>query len=146
MRNLNCVNEALKISKHVIRETHKFKGFLRFKELSNNVLYTEIKPDNNILYLLSIHFKNRLKNEYWIIKDAKRRIISLYDKKLFYIYNESDFDLKEIIYDSNESVIQNLWKEFYKNIAIKERKNEKTRMSFMPKKYWENIIEVAEEL
>ena len=72
MRNLKCVDASLKISKYVSNENHKLKGFLRFQELENHILYAEISPTNNVLELLSIHFKKRLKNEYWIIKDVGR--------------------------------------------------------------------------
>ena len=146
MRNLNCVCEVLKMSKYVSRESHKFKGFIRFKELQNNILYAEIEPENNILSLLSNHFKNRLKNECWIIKDKKRRIISLYDKCKLYIVREEILKLKEVNYNDSEMLIEDLWKIFYKSISIKERKNEKARMNFMPKKYWKNIIEVKDEI
>lgn len=146
MRNLKCVTEALRISKYVSRENHKFKGFIRFKELKNKVLYAEIEPENNILELISIHFKNRLKNEYWIIKDQKRRIISMYDKNNFYILMEDDIKLLELDVSDNEYNIESLWKSFYKNIGIKERQNDRCRMNFMPKKYWKNITEVSDEL
>jgi len=142
MRNLKCVNYALKISKYVSRESHKFKGFTRFKELNNNVLYAEIEPTNNIIFLLSKHFKNRLKNEYWIINDKKRNIISLYNRNNFYILDGIDYKLINIKYSTNEELFQNLWKSFYKTIGIESRKNDRCRMNFMPKKYWKYIIEM----
>ena len=145
MRNIKSVNEALKISKYVGHETHKFKGFLRFKELKNNILYAEFSPENNILFLLSKHFQNRLQNEYWIIKDKKRQIISVYDKKEFLILNEENFTLHTNEVSDEEKDIEELWKKFYKIIAIKERKNERCRMNFMPKKYWKYITEVEKE-
>jgi len=141
-RNLKCVNETLKISNYVKHENHKFKGFTRFKELNNNVLYAEIEPTNNIIFLLSKHFKNRLKNEYWIINDKKRNIISLYNRNNFYILDGIDYKLINIKYSTNEELFQNLWKSFYKTIGIESRKNDRCRMNFMPKKYWKYIIEM----
>lgn len=146
MRNLKCVSEALRISKYVSRENHRFKGFVRFKELKNKVLYAEIEPENNILVILSKHFKYRLKNEYWIIKDVKRKIISLYDKNNYYVVSENELKLLDIKYSDKEKSIEELWKTFYKTIGIKERKNEKCRMNFMPKKYWKNLIEMSDEI
>lgn len=145
MRNLKSVNEALKISKYVSNENHKFKGFLRFKELENNILYAEFSPENNILFLLSKHFQRRLKNEYWIIKDVKRKMLSIYDKNNFFIVDESDFMLHTTKTSNEEKNMEELWKEFYKTIGIKERKNDRCRMNFMPKKYWKYITEVSEE-
>lgn len=145
MRNLKCVSECLRISQYVKRENHKYKGFVRFKELDNYVLYSEIEPENNILFLLSTHFKNRLKNENWIIKDIKRGIVSVYDKKKLYILDANDFILPSQKESEVERHYQEMWKEFYKTIGIKERKNDRCRMNFMPKKYWKHIIEMEEK-
>ncbi len=145
MRNLKCVSETLKIAKKVGNECHKFKGFTRFKELNNQFLYAEINPDNNILYLLSIHFKKRLKNEYWLIKDVKRKIVSIYDKKDFYIIEDKYLQIIDNT-SKNEEEITMLWKNFYQTIGIKERKNDRCRMNFMPKKYWPYLLEVEDEL
>ena len=134
MRNLKCVSNSLKINNYVKRENHKFKGFTRFKELDNKVLYAEINPENNIIGLLSHHFKERLKNNYWIIKDVKRNIISLYDKKDFYIKDGKEIELVDIKESSEEEQILMLWKDFYKTIGISSRKNDRCRMNFMPKK------------
>ena len=112
----------------------------------NNILYAEIAPENNVLILLSKHFKERLKNEYWIIKDTKREILSIYDKNNFYLVNTSDFNIKELVLSDEEETFENLWKTFYKTIGIKERKNDRCRMNFMPKKYWKYILEVSDEL
>ena len=144
MRNIKSVNEGLKISKYVSRENHKFKGFLRFVELKNKVLYAEFSPSNNIIFLLSKHFKKRLSNEYWVIKDVGRNIISIYNKKDFYILDGNNFKLTVNDKSDLEEDIENMWKEFYKVIGIKERKNDRCRMNFMPKKYWKYITEVKD--
>lgn len=146
MRNLKCVSEALRIYKYVKHETHKFKGFVRFKELDNKVLYAEIEPTNNILLLISKHFKLRLNNEYWIIKDIKRNIFSVYDKKNYFIVNGDEFKLLNDSLSKEELDYETLWKDFYKTIGIKSRKNDRCRMNFMPKKYWKNIIEMSDEI
>lgn len=146
MRNLKCVYQTLKIAQYVIHESHKMKGFTRFKEINNNILYAEIEPVNNILELLSNHFQKRLKNEYWIIKDAKRKMLSIYDKKKFYIVLEENFQLEKIIVSNEEEKIEDMWKIFYKTIGIKERKNSRCRQNFMPKRYWKYLIEMEDEL
>ncbi len=144
MRNLKSVQRALKIEKYVGRENHKFKGFLRFKELENGCLYGEINPENDILFILSKHFQNRLCNEYFIIKDVNRKLLSVYDKKNIYIVSEDNFSFVTN-FSSTEENMQQLWKTFYKTVGIKERKNDRCRMNFMPKKYWKYIIEVSDE-
>ena len=139
MRNIDCVSKCLKISRYVKHEAHKFKGFVRFSELNNCVLYSEIEPENNIILILSNHFKSRLKNEYWIIKDNKRNVISIYDKNNFYILDGNNIDISIL---KKKDCYEDMWKAFYNTIGIKERKNDKCRMNFMPKKYWKYIVEV----
>ena len=145
MRNLKCVSESLKIAKYVKHEAHKYKGFVRFKELENNVLYAEIEPTNDVLYIISKHFELRLKNEYWIIKDIKRNKLSVYDKNKFFIISGDNFKLFNNNLSEEELDIEKLWKEFYKTIGIETRKNDRCRMNFMPKKYWKYIIEVSDK-
>ena len=142
MRNLDSVNKCLKLSSYVTREAHRLKGFVRFHSLDNGALCAFIEPENDVLIMLSNHFKNRLRNEYWIIVDKKRKILSYYDKNNFYIMNEDMFNYKLELKEDN---IEDLWKEFYKTIGIKERKNDRCRMNFMPKKYWKYIVEVKNE-
>jgi len=145
MRNLKSVSEVLRIAKYVGHEAHKMKGFLRFKELKGNVMYAEIAPENDIIFFLSKHFKERLKNEYWIIEDKKRNLVSIYNKKDFYITSSENFTLLEKELSECEEDIEELWKSFYKTIAIKERTNRRCQMNFMPKKYWKYIIEMSDE-
>lgn len=146
MRNLKCVSKVLKISEYVMHESHKLKGFIRFKELENNILYAEIEPTNDVLLIVSNHFKERLKNEYWIIKDVKRGMLSIYDKRNYYLVSKENFKLAELNEATHEKQIEELWKQFYKTIGINERRNDRCRQNFMPKKYWKYIIEVKEEL
>ncbi len=145
-RNLRCVSEGMRIANYVIHESHKMKGFLRFKELENHILYAEMEPTNNVLFLVSSHFQKRLKNEYWMIKDTKRRIISIYDKKNFYIVAEEELKSRITKESKDEKKIEELWKLFYKTIGITERKNDRCRMNFMPKKYWKFMTEMRDEL
>ncbi len=140
MYNLKCVNLALKISHQVSNEAHKLKGFIRFQELTNNCLYAKITPTNNCLEILSNHFKKRLKNEYWLIHDPNRGIISIYDKKNYYIISEQNLKLN---LETKDTKYEDLWCTFYDTIGIKERRNDRCRMNFMPKKYWKNILEMS---
>ena len=144
MRNLKCVDKSLKIAKYVSGEAHKLKGFVRFQELTNHVLYAEISPTNNCLLILSEHFKKRLSNEYWLIKDTKRNIISIYDKKNYYLISASNLKMN-IELNKEELKYEDLWLTFYNTIGIKERRNDKLRISFMPKKYWQHILEMSDK-
>ncbi len=145
-RNLKCVHELLKISKYVAHEAHKYTGFLRFRETTNHFLYAELEPESNILILISNHFRKRLANEYWIIKDNKRNLFSVFNKKTFQIYNGEELTLYDFKNTKEENEMEQLWKQFFNTVAIKERENRRCQMNFMPKKYWKYMIEMSDEL
>ena len=145
-RNLKCVNLSINISNYVGREAHKLKGFLRFKLLKNNFYYGIISPTNNVILILANHFKKRLKYENFLIKDTKRNMYALYNKKDIYYLTDKEIISLNLELDDNEENVENLWKSFFKTIAIKERTNLKVQRNFMPKKYWNNIIEMEDKL
>ena len=145
-RNLRCVNLAIDISNYVGREAHKLKGFLRFKLLKNNFYYAEVNPTNNIISILSNHFKKRLKNEFWLIKDVNRNNYALYDKKNVYYLTDKEVISLNLEISSEEEKFEDLWKNFFETISIKERKNLKVQRNFMPKKYWNYILEMENKI
>ena len=112
-RDLKCISEVLRISQYVMHEGHQMKGFLRFKELENKVLYAEMEPTNDVIMLVSWHFQKRLKNEYFIIKDVKIRILSIYDKNKFVIVPENSFILSTNTLSDEEKemedILSNYW-------------------------------------
>ena len=146
MRNLKCVTSTLEITKHVSNELHKLKGFLRFKEINNHVLYGEIEPTNNVIGILSNHFAKRLRNEYWIIKDVGRNLYSIYDKKKYYIISGENIEFEKSKISDEEKEVENLWKSFFNTIGIEARKNKRCQMNFMPKKYWKYMLEMRDEI
>ena len=145
-RNLNCVNKALKISQSVSREAHYMKGFLRFKYMKNNFYYAEMAPTNNVISIIAKHFVRRLTKEYFVIKDVKRKVFAVYNLKDCLFLTEKDIVKFNLELKDDEEEFEELWKSFFKSVAIKERKNLKTQISFMPKKYWNYMIEMEDEL
>ncbi len=142
MSNNNWVIALNRLSKRVFGEAHRLKGFLRFKKIKDNILYADIEPENNVIEFLAKHFKQRLKNELWLINDKKRNIAALYNKKEYIIVNSVELDLHKLIDNKDEENYQKLWKDYFHNISIEERKNLRCQMNFMPKKYWKYLIEM----
>jgi len=134
------VNEVEKYSRKVGLEAHRFLGLVRFQEFKGGILYATIEPTHNIIQLLGNHFKARLSNEKWIIHDATRKIGIVYENNEW-ILQDIKFEKLES-HEKEELFYQNLWKIFHKSVAIKERTNEKLQMQHMPKKYWNNLIEM----
>lgn len=61
-----------------------------------------------------------------------------------YMDGEVEFlELKKLNYEitEREQFFEEAWQDFYKSIAIAEKKNEKLMISNMPKRYWRYLIE-----
>lgn len=106
------------------------KGFLRFQELENHVLFAKMEPENNIIYALCKHFSKRFANENFIIYDIKRQIYGIYVAKKLYFIKGKEID---IFMTQEEKNIEELWQTFFNTIGIEERKNLKCQRNFMPK-------------
>lgn len=120
-------------------ECHRMLGLLRFKLLKNNIYYAEIRPDHNIISFISPHFKERFSDQNWIIHDTRRKLAALYNTKRMVI---SYMDLDNIPgLHGDEQMFQELWKNYFKHIAIKSRLNLKLQKHFIPKRYWNNLTE-----
>lgn len=143
-RNIPTINETLSLAQSVSREAHKLKGFLRFQKTDNNFYYAEMESKYNIISILIRHFKNRL-NEAFVIKDNKRKIYGIYDLNKVIYLKEKDIINFNLDLTKENTYYEDLWKTFFNTIAIKERKNLKTQMNFMPKKYWKYIIEMSDK-
>lgn len=129
------VNE---IYKRVAREEHRVLGILRFSDIGG-LLYAKYSPDNDISILLADHFADRYKYEKFIIYDERRK------KAL--VYADNNWEIKENIkidnieFSNNEKRIQDLWKQYFTDLAIKERKNINLQFQFVPARYRKNMAE-----
>lgn len=132
---LNVLTPARKVGS----ECHRLLGLLRFELLENNIYYAKIQPDHNIITYISPHFKERFADQNWIIHDTKRNLASLYNTERMVISYMDLSNIPEL--HSDEIRFQDLWKNYYKHIAIKERYNPKLQKNFMPKRYWKNLTE-----
>jgi probable DNA metabolism protein len=128
------------MSQKVMKEVHLFVGILRFKKLGNGIFYAKYEPDNDITALISDHFVDRLSDQPWIIHDAKRDVYALYNTCEMIVYNEH-IPIPE---NAPDEEFEMLWKRYFKSITIESRKNLKLQRQFMPKRYWNNLIEKKE--
>lgn len=140
-KNNDIVINIDKISKKVSRERHRFTGFVRFKEI-NNILYSSITPDFNILPIIASHFKNRLTNQYFIIHDTKRDTALIYDKDEYYLGKLSQTQKEVLMSSCDIGIYEDLWKEYFKSTNIAERENPRLQKRQMPTRYWDNMLEL----
>jgi len=133
------VINVLKECRGVEHEAHMLSGFARFAETKENVLYSEISPDNDVIELLANHFSDRLPDEKWLIYDTKRKKCAAFKDGRFLILD--NVDNLNISVSDNEALWQKLWKDFFETIAVDSRKNAKRQTQTLPKKFRKNMIE-----
>lgn len=133
-----AASEFRRIRRNVLSENHSYKGLLRFKEVEGGVMFAEFEPKNDILTLIVPHFVKRLPTINFVIADVKRGVAAMHmDGKVEFLELKSlDYTISE-----KEKYFEEAWKDFYKSIAIDERRNEKLMISNMPKRYWRYLIE-----
>ena len=136
---ISYVFKVINLRRKALSECHKLKGLLRFKEIYNNLCYSTIHPDNNILEPLGKHFINRMPKMQFIIHDKNRDLCFIYNSKEYRIIESTNIKIPSV--SSDEIAYQELWKLFFNTISIRERTNLKCQMQFMPKKYWKDLIE-----
>ena len=135
-------------SRKVSLETHRLKGFVRFQEASDGLLFAAIEPDHDVLSLLAPHFIKRFGNQPWVIYD-QRRDKGIYYKKpemLEIALSDKEFDaitgtIHQHVRSEDEELYSALWKAYYQSINIPERKNTRLMLRLLPRRYWKYLPE-----
>lgn len=129
-----------KIAGAVRREAGGMLGMVRFSRWQGDCYIAKIEPKYDILLLMESHFSNRFANQKWIIYDSKRKYALLHDRmggaKVVTLPDEASF-LRAVQSDG----VTQLWQDYYKSIAIKERENPKLLKRCLPVRYWKNLPE-----
>jgi probable DNA metabolism protein len=132
------IREMQKITYKVSCEHHRMLGLIRFSELSDGTFYAAYEPDHNVTGLVAPHFAARLSHD-WIIHDLHRNLAAIKRRgrwELFSIEESSP-----IVYSEREVEYRKIWRHYYKEIAIPERKNPACQKRFMPQRYWKHLTE-----
>lgn len=142
------VLEVTKIFKKVTNERERVLQFLRFQKATDGTFFAAIEPMYNVLSLVVSHFQDRFADQKWLIYDLKREYGYYYDLSTV---TEVRFEDKEshllsgILSDDlmvqDEKLFQQLWKEYFKSIAIKERLNPKLHKQHLPVRFWKYLTE-----
>lgn len=142
------VYDAQMIEKKVNLEVHRLCGLIRFSVVesnqnSNEILYSGIEPDNDVVEFLADHFCDRFKNEPFIIHDKRRKKALVSASGEWYVAEMAD--TLNLCNTQGEIEHRRLWKMYFDTIAIKERTNPKCQKNFMPVRYWNNLSEFKNE-
>jgi len=140
--------EISKIQQKVLKEAHRMFMFVRFQKTNSEIYFAPIEPQYDVIPLIGKHFKNRFRDQVWIIYDTLRNYGLYYDLKTVEEIklepiglNKSTGKINASLLEEKEETYQILWKSYFDNINIKERKNLKVQMQFMPKRFWNYLPE-----
>ena len=152
------VEKVFELSRAVGGEAHNFKGFLRFRELENGVLYAAIRPRARVLPCLAPHFQDRLPGENWMIHDQRhgQYVIHEAGKNWVMVQQEPEGKYREGRGDAEEEFLTQvsdaerqyarLWRGFCRAISIEERRNPACQLQHLPFRYRDGMTEfLAEE-
>lgn len=139
--HIDAVRESIALERKVTWEAVRILGFIRFEAIAENLYYSPIEPDHNILSLIADHFSERLSGQNWIIHDMRRETACIYNTTEWKIIPLSKKDGDKLISYNNIYFYENLWKDYFETIAIQERKNIRSQKGHMPARYWKNLTE-----
>jgi probable DNA metabolism protein len=108
--------------------------------MEGDYYYAALEPDYNIISLLALHFSKRLSDQRWVIHDLKRKSAVVYDKEGWFLTSIAK-PLNSHL-STDEKDFQGLWKLYFKNIAIENRKNPRLQKQYMPVRYWAHLVEM----
>ncbi len=142
------VLQMQKIYRKVSREAERVRMFVRFQKTADGIFFAPFEPKYNVLPLVSDFFEERFADQPFIIYDVKRRYGLYYDlqKTTEVTFDNLEFDfttgkLTDEQAAADEKLFQQLWKGYFKAIAIKERTNLKLHQQHLPKRFWKFLPE-----
>lgn len=138
----DTVDSLQKAVHHLTFEAHRYKGFIRFS-IYNEALVAVIEPKNFVLPVIAAHFANRFRNEVFMIYDKTHKSALIHQARRVEIVEIDDLQLPEL--EEKEAEFRRLWQQYYKTIGIESRYNPRCRMTFMPKRFWNQLTEFYPE-
>jgi probable DNA metabolism protein len=140
------------IARKVLHEQLRMKQFVRFQKAKDGTYLAVISPDHNVLPLIIDHFCDRFNDQHWLIYDAKRHYGYYYDgtgvpsritfaDESAVTFSLTDGRLNDDVLSSDDHLLQELWRTYFKAICIKERMNPRKQLQDMPRRYWKYLTE-----
>lgn len=134
------VQKAEETAKHIRRDMHKMKAFVRFREVTKaganrRQFLSWFEPDHRIEELIAPFFTRRFGDMDWVIVTPE--VTTRFEAGTL-TQNAVAAERLELSDDTEE-----LWRTYYANIFNPARLKVKAMQSEMPKKYWKNLPEAS---
>jgi probable DNA metabolism protein len=144
-----AVLRVTQTARKVWREKHRMEAFVRFQELKDNLFYSLVEPDHNVLPLIAPHFRNRYADQDWLIYDGRRKYGIHHEKnsgtvqEVFFSaeYAPTSNTLDISMLNEREELFQTLWRDYFKSTGIPARVNPRLHMRHIPLRYWKHLTE-----
>lgn len=130
------------LDRTVANEVHRFQEFIRFSSLLQHpVLVSHIEPKSNLLTLVAPYFSDRLPSENWMIIDDIRHMAIIHPaNRDYYLTPLSESD-QRFFSKQEKDPFSLLWKEFFRTIGIRERRNSRCQRTMLPLWYRKHMTE-----
>ena len=146
------VLEVTNIARKVLHEQLRMKQFIRFQKAKDGTYLAVVSPDHNVLPLIIDHFADRFRDQPWMIYDARRHygyyyegtgqpVQVTFEDESSVPFSLADGRLNEDVISSDDQLLQDLWRTYFKAICIRERINPRKQLSDMPRRYWKYMTE-----
>jgi probable DNA metabolism protein len=117
-------------AKQVGREKHRMEAFVRFKKAKDGLFLSLVRPDFNVLPIISRHFQERYQDQSWLIYDEQRNYGIYYDLRQMHqvemnaeiidpqirIGHSQSFSIE---LDDQELLYDQLWKDYFNSVNIR---------------------------
>ena len=143
----NDILQAKKIAQKVARERLFLIQFVRFQKATDDIFFAPVAPRHNALPLAIHHFTDRFADQKWVIYDLKRKYGYYYDLKAvteITLNNDEHLlsgKLDETLMANDEKLFQQLWKNYFNAMTIKERINPRLQRQHLPRRFWKYLTE-----
>lgn len=141
------VLEVKKTAMKVAREGEHVRQFIRFQKGGDGTFFAPTAPKYNALPLAVKYLKDRFADQKWLVYDTKRRYGYYYDlEKVQEVTMEDDAHLLDGKLDDemlagDEKLFQEMWRNYFNAMTIKERINPKLQRQHMPQRFWKYLTE-----
>jgi probable DNA metabolism protein len=135
------VGRVNEVARAVGLELHRLKGLVRFRRIHSGELWGPISPAHNVLAPLALYFRGRMPSDAWILHDVRRRLAMLWDTRELAWVDPDELPPEEPALAAEEEAYQEMWKTYFRNIAVRERRNPRLQRQFMPARYWQHLVE-----
>ncbi len=143
----NDILSARQLAQKVSKEALYLVQFVRFQKAGDGTFFAPVSPRYNALPLAIGHFIDRFADQRWLVYDMQRRYGYYYDLEKaseVTLLDDDNFTggkLRENMVAEDEKLFQDMWRSYFKAMAIKERINPKLHRQHMPQRFWKYMTE-----